>query len=340
LPAPKLGHRRALDGLRGVAILLVLFYHAYGHPSGGFYGVDVFFVLSGFLITTLLLEEVDVTARIDLGAFYRRRARRLLPALVVFLAVLAAGGLLRGRTGLVAAEVAAGLGYAMNVVRAAGSAQTLPLTGHLWSLAEEEQFYLVWPAVLIVLLRRRPRHLGAFLTACIALVVLYRAALLLAGTGHERLYFAPDTHADPILIGCLLAVIRRSGRAVVPTWLGIVAAGGLGVLAAGSEHFSTPSLLVGTTAAGLFAATVLAAGLTEGHVVERALSVAPLVWVGQISYSLYLWQQLVFKVSGENPPVTVVASIVVAAASYRFVERPFRSGRARAHDSPLLVPSG
>jgi peptidoglycan/LPS O-acetylase OafA/YrhL len=149
----RLGHVPALDGIRGLAIALVVSMHAFGFPAGGFIGVDLFFVLSGFLITTLLLEEVEATGRISLRDFYERRVRRLLPALLVLLIVYSVVEAARGRSVLPAV---AGLFYFSNF------SNFLHLTAwrtnaldHLWSLAEEEQFYLVWPPILILLVRWR-----------------------------------------------------------------------------------------------------------------------------------------------------------------------------------------
>ena len=148
----RLGHLRALDGLRGIAILGVIGMHLFNEPSGGFYGVDLFFVLSGFLITTLLLEEWDKTGGVSLPGFYRRRAYRLLPALFTVLAlwVIVTRASPRGFE-----QAAAGGFYIANIVNALGSNLLggTPLVV-FWSLAQEEQFYLLWPLVLILLLKR------------------------------------------------------------------------------------------------------------------------------------------------------------------------------------------
>jgi peptidoglycan/LPS O-acetylase OafA/YrhL len=325
----RLGHVPALDGIRGIAILLVLAYHAYGHPSGGFFGVDVFFVLSGFLITTLLLEEIRATGRVSFRRFFARRARRLLPALIPFLIVVAVFH--RGQPERAAADVGAGLLYATNIIRAAGTSNTLPTIGHLWSLAEEEQFYLLWPAVLVVLLWWKPHRLASFLAASIAAVALYRAALILGGATHERIYFAPDSHADPIIVGCYLAVIRSSGRLVRSrAWLASVPI--LVALVATMEHYTTASLVIGTTVISLCAAALIAAALDTNSLAARVLAFRPLVWVGTISYSLYIWQQLVYKFA-PNPQVTVAVSILVAWLSYRFIEERFRRRRVIAGPS-------
>jgi peptidoglycan/LPS O-acetylase OafA/YrhL len=194
----KLGYVPALDGIRAIAIALVVVVHATRRPPSGNLGVDLFFVLSGFLITTILLEERATRGHVPLSAFYRRRALRLVPALVVmlgcFLLVSTVLALVRG-TSLhePVLGVAAGLGYFSNIVIAAGDrpfAMPSPIH-HLWSLAEEEQFYLVWPLVLFVVLRGHVRW--GLLLAAGAVVGSFSLAYARAssGTGWHRLFFVP-----------------------------------------------------------------------------------------------------------------------------------------------------
>jgi len=315
----------ALDGLRGVAILLVLTYHCFTHPSGGFYGVDLFFVLSGFLITSLLIGELAQTGRVDLRAFYVRRARRLLPALMTFLVVVAL--ILVASPRVLVGDVASVLFYATNIVRAAGDSHSLPLIGHLWSLAEEEQFYVLWPAALLLMLRRWPARLAPALVAILVALIGYRLGLLLSGAAHQRLYFAPDSHADPLIVGCLLATIWRTRRLVVPGWIAALAAIVLGTLAAVSMPYTGWSLAVGLPVVSVASAILTAAATDPSSVVARVLCFQPLVWLGLISYSLYIWQQLVFKLSGENGLIAFPSSILVAFISYRYVEARFRRPR-------------
>ena len=315
-----LGYVRALDGIRGVAIAAVLADHFLGLPGGG-YGVDLFFVLSGFLITTLLLEEHDEGA-ISLRRFYTRRARRLLPAVgalllcvgIVFsvepvrdIKLLLAGGL-----------------YFSNIARVIDPAllQASPL-GHLWSLATEEQFYVLWPPVLIILLRRRARIVRGLLLLFVTLVG-YRLLIATLGGGADRIWFAPDTHADGLVLGCLIAFLRRRGL-VVPPWCGYLALGAFaGLCLTAAPGPSEPYLLPAVEAAA--AGAILAApGM-------RALAFAPLVWLGMISYSVYLWQQPVHAL-GQSPFVLPLA-ILLGWLSYGFVERPFRRRR-----SGVLLPA-
>jgi peptidoglycan/LPS O-acetylase OafA/YrhL len=182
-----LGYRPALDGVRALAIACVVLSHTIGFPVTGYIGVDVFFVLSGFLITTLLLEEHARRGTVSLGDFYRRRALRLLPALFallgVFLAVSIAAVLIRGGSlDRALFGVVAGTGYFTNLALAAGPPTEPAMPGelrHLWSLAIEEQFYFVWPVVLLV---------------------------IFDGATAERIGYGTDTHGTPILVGCVLAV--------------------------------------------------------------------------------------------------------------------------------------
>ncbi len=213
-----LGHVPALDGLRGIAIALVLSVHVGDEfLPGGRLGVDLFFVLSGFLITSLLVTEWHATNAISLRAFYRRRALRLFPALFTMLGVyvLVASALgLSGRGDLGSSLTAAGLGafYVYNLAAGYFGFMSDGL-GHLWSLGQEEQFYVLWPPVLLLALRRRarPRSLIAGLWALIVALLAWRVWLVFGGASGARLY-TPDTHSDPILIGCLAGLLYSFGR--------------------------------------------------------------------------------------------------------------------------------
>jgi peptidoglycan/LPS O-acetylase OafA/YrhL len=322
----RLGYVGALDGLRGIAILGVIAVHAFGEPVGGFYGVDLFFVLSGFLITTLLLEEHDRSGRIALAAFYRRRAYRLLPGLLTVVAVYAA---LMVASPTALSQIAAGGLYGANFVIASGS-HLLDGTPFVpfWSLAAEEQFYLLWPVLLVALLQRRVREsrVASVLAFFVVALVLYRSGLALAGASKTRLYYAPDTHADGLVLGCLLAFLRRRGLRV-PELLGWL---GLTVLLVA---FAFPSL-VGGVAYGLAPASIAAALLTgaalEPGRLSRCLSFGPLVWLGLISYSLYLWHFFCLELFDWRVQVALPLTFVVATLCYYKIEKPLRGGfRAR-----------
>jgi peptidoglycan/LPS O-acetylase OafA/YrhL len=333
--AVRLGYVPALDGLRGVAILGVLGVHLFG-LSGGFYGVDLFFVLSGFLITTLLLEEHDRTGRVSLRAFYIRRARRLMPALCAVLVLIAVVGPLYYSPALLASIVASGL-YAANIVRGFGTSDFLNATpaAHLWSLAQEEQFYVLWPVALLSLRRRlTERRLMTLLAAGFALLVLYRAGLAVAGAGWHRIYYAPDTHMDGLVLGCLVACARRRGLTTVPVLAGC-AAFALVVAAFALGAQTVPWSVGGMPVVEIAAAALVLAALSPGPV-SLALSARPLVWIGALSYSLYLWHIPAMWLTGWDDRWGALAlTAALTLVSYYVIERPFRRPRARA----IAVPA-
>ncbi len=324
----RLGYVPALNGLRGIAILGVLGVHLFG-LSGGFYGVDLFFVLSGFLITTLLLEEHDRTGLVSLRAFYIRRARRLLPALGAVLILIAVVGPMFYSPGLVASIVASGL-YAANIVRGFGHSDFLAATpaAHLWSLAQEEQFYVLWPIALLALRRRlTERRVMTLLAAGFVALVLYRAALAGAGAGWHRLYYAPDTHMDGLVLGCLLAYARRRGLTTVSAVTGCVA-GALVVAAFILGAQTVPWSVGGLPVVEVAAAALVLAALSPGPV-RAVLSARPLVWIGALSYSLYLWQIPAMWLTGWNDRWGALAlTAALTLISYYVIERPFRRPRA------------
>jgi peptidoglycan/LPS O-acetylase OafA/YrhL len=335
---PRLGYRPALDGIRAVAIALVVCWHAFGRPSGGFLGVHVFFALSGFLITTLLLEEWASRGSISLARFYQRRALRLFPALAAMLGVYTVVQLVRAYVldspnldvGTSMKGVLWSALYVSNIVQAHGTVLGVPIS-HLWSLAAEEQFYVVWPCVLLLALRAGAgrRALAVGLAALVALLWLHRFHLAQTDASQRRLYFAPDTNFDAILIGCLAGLGFRAGcprrlltaaaAAALLAVAAIVAAVDLGDRALYGE-------LLGVFAVSA-AVLVLAAATGAPSLLSRSLSLPPLVFLGQISYSLYLWHPMILsfgdKLLGIPRAFGVVISLAVATASYYLVERPF-----------------
>jgi peptidoglycan/LPS O-acetylase OafA/YrhL len=334
----RLGYRPALDGVRGLAIAPVVTMHAFGWPREGMLGVELFFVLSGFLITSLLLEERVATGTISFRAFYRRRAARLLPALFVMLAAyeLATHG---AHPWVVLAAVT----YTSNLV-AQAAPSSIPLSlGHLWSLAQEEQFYLLWPPLLLLILRKKPVLLTRVLCTLITLVLLEKTILLATGASLHRI-FAPDANASPILIGCLFGVLYAGGRAPKlgrrsPLALAVI----LGILLAAQLTYwfqaESPVRPLFSFAAGFL---ILAA--VEG---QTLLTLAPLRFLGRISYSLYLWHAPVLvalgaTVSDGRPLRSVlglVAAIAAASASFHFVERPLRARwRKQRPSQPRSAP--
>jgi peptidoglycan/LPS O-acetylase OafA/YrhL len=373
----------ALDGLRAIAVALVLAQHG-GIPGmgGGFLGVDVFFVLSGFLITSLLLDELGRAGRIDLTGFWIRRARRLLPALVLMvLAVGSARQLLPAQalTGLRDDALAAFLWVAnwrfveQKTDYFTQGAPASPLQ-HAWSLGVEEQYYFVWPVVLIavtLLLAARARRyfrkatvgavrLTTFVVATLGTLASAGVAIVLASDGtRDRVYFGTDTRAEALLIGSAAAALlvrdwpslnrgwclirTRSGRRLART-LPVIGLAGL----AAATHYATGSagefrhgLLIGVAAAAVLVVAPVA--LEQRGVIARILALPPLVWLGAISYGVYLWHWPIFlALNGERTGWSGLslfaarcgATLAVAAASWWLIEQPIR--RWRPSGVPLL----
>ncbi len=310
-----------LDGLRAVAVAAVVLYHADADwLPGGFLGVDVFFVLSGFLITSLLLIELERTGRIRFGQFYLRRARRLLPAL---LAVLAVTGVL---VATVAFDVAAAyrrdlpgaLLYYSNWSSILTDASYFEFIGrptmlaHLWSLAVEEQFYLVWPLICLALYRwGGARRVGqAALTGALLSTLAMAVGSFVSGMPLEadpsRLYYGSDTHSMGILLGAALAVVWRPGRTspvlrAQARWV-ITAAGVLGLAMLGWAfttlgEYSTFLYRGGFLCVAGMSALVVAAASHRGVPFGRWLGNRPMRWLGLRSYGIYLWHWPLFLVT-------------------------------------------
>ena len=343
-------HLPALDGLRGVAILGVLLFHT-GHLSGGFLGVDLFFALSGYLITDLLLREIEATGAVSLVAFWGRRIRRVLPALATMLAGVTVLVWAVGPPDMVRTTLADGPWVQLNLVNwhlLAESASYWDRFGparvfeHLWSIAVEEQFYLVWPLVLLIIARfgRRVDRRVAVVAAVASAVSLILMVMLVSSADPTRVYTGTDTRAFSLLLGAVVAT--GPVRAVLARAVGRWAAAVLTLLAVG---IGTAWLLVdGVNSSwlftgGLFAhslASALLIGLcvqTPRALVAKVLARQPLRWLGLISYSLYLWHWPVFVLLSPQRtglggwPQTVVVcavSIGLAALSKYLVEDPIR----------------
>ncbi len=330
---PSGGYRPALDGLRAVAIAaVVLFHDVVTWVPGGYIGVDVFFVLSGYLITGILLRETDLRGGVSFRNFYVRRALRLFPALLLLAGLLITAYLLlldgADRRESVIAALAA-VTYTSSPLAAAG----YPLGSmlHAWSLSVEEYFYVVWPAVVVLVARAR-RHRLAIVAGITVAAVAYRLGAALAGWDLERIYYAADTRAEQLLIGSLLAVVLARGTLPVRAWHGVVAAAALLAFAVTPADLTAPLYRYGgSTLVALAAATlvVLVVQRPDGAA-ARLLSTAPFTWVGKRSYGIYLWNPPIaalvgFALPQQVPalPVVLVLTVVIPALSYRFVEEPF-----------------
>jgi peptidoglycan/LPS O-acetylase OafA/YrhL len=314
-----LGRRPALDGLRGLAILLVLWGHSNGaDPRGyGLVGVILFFTLSGFLITRLLCEEHSQTRNISLRGFWLRRARRLLPALALFLLAMAAAG-------TPPAHLAVAAFYLADIPFFTGGG--MPGLGHMWSLALEEQFYLAWPPILMIALRRKPKWIAPMLGTAVAVVFAYRFHITPVPQ------FTAEGYVDALLLGCLLAVtINQLPRRFAP-FAGLL---GAPLLAAACWLPSLGADPLGLSLAAA-AATLMVWGAAEATVAPRWLN--PIRMLGRISYGVYLWHYplAVALAPRLNPwatfAITAASSIAIAALSYRLLERPImaRGQRQRA----------
>ena len=348
------GFRPDVEGLRAVAVVAVLLYHA-GVPfaDGGYVGVDVFFVISGYLITGLLLRELEKTGTVSLARFYSRRAKRLLPLTVVVLAfVVALSWLLFDPVRMEEVSfgvVASGL-YFMNWLLAARAAdyfaaglEASPVQ-HFWTLAVEEQFYLVWPVLILAAAwwsRRTGLRLRPVLAAAFGAVALSSLAYGVYSTQAQAgaAYFSTLTRGWELALGGSLALVPASRFVRLPrAAAGVVAAAGLGAIAFATLRFDDDTLFPGHAALvpTLGTAAIIAAGLaktTAGP--SRLLALGPVRHVGRISYSWYLWHwpPLVFvaAVWGDLSPLegvgVLAASYVPAVLTHRLVERPFLHSR-------------
>ena len=346
----RLAYAPGLDGLRGLAVLAVLFFHAgVRQVGGGFVGVSVFFTLSGFLIGSLLIAEVASTGTVALKGFWARRARRLLPGALVTVAlvVLLAGTVLPSARADLRGDVIGAIGYVANwrfwlngSSYAALFTAPSPLV-HFWSLAIEEQLNVILPLVVLWVVSRWGRaRLGVFLVGLWVVTTALAVVVGFSGRGSSLGYYSTFTRAPELLTGTIVAwhMLRRPKR---PTrWFDLAGLVGLGVLGWLVSHvgLSTEWLYKGGFAAISFASTAVVVAATQpGGLVSRALGVAPLRMIGRISYGIYLYHWPLFLVLTPERlhlsfwPLTLVRFAVAFAAavvSFVFIEEPVRRGRA------------
>lgn len=343
-----------LDGLRAIAVIAVIIYHLNPQVlSGGFLGVDTFFVISGFLITSLLIHEYNETGRIDLKNFWIRRFKRLIPAVVFLLMVLVSYMSVFHLERLMAikSDVIAALVYMSNwwfIIEDVSYFEALeahPLK-HLWSLAIEEQFYIIWPLVLLlmlVLVKRMGRiWLITFILSVVSLIAMVVISEPLGD--NSRVYFGTDTRAHSLLIGVMLAYIfppfrlktqiDRTSSAVLNS-IGVIS---LGVLIYMFTFVSASHYWI--YAGGLYLIAAITTLLIAASVhpttffATKFLGNPLFVWIGKRSYSLYLWHYPIIVLSntyfiqGQVPIymviIQIILTLVMAEISYRFIEQPFR----------------
>ncbi|HXA31792.1 MAG TPA: acyltransferase family protein [Acidimicrobiales bacterium] len=376
----------ALDGLRAFALLIIMGYHfGLGWLQGGYFSLDIFYVLSGYLITGLLLSEYRKRGRIKLSAFWLRRARRLLPALLIVLVVVALVVRLAEPTGLypdLRMSSLSALFYFSNWWQIASSGNYFVATGavypltHTWSLAVEEQFYLVWPLVAFAVMhfsRVFARGVRVLLVLSVAGAVgsALEMAFLYSPTANiTRLYFGTDTHAQSILVGSVLACsmtiiqMRRGNEGMAPAASSpslrrlLILLGLAGFAGTLTLTYSLPGTAAFDYRGGFMlsalsaAAIIIAAVCVPSGMIARFLSLRVLVWLGTISYGGYLWHYPVFIYLDEaRTGLTGISLLIVrfattfalAAASYYLVERPvmygvfWRSLKAVGPSAALMV---
>lgn len=357
-PRSRFSHVPALDGLRGLALLGVLLFHADGALPGGYLGVDLFFVLSGYLITALLVAEQRDTGRIDLYGFWGRRFRRLLPALLSLIPAIAIYGKFFAAPEELRSlrnEALASLAYLANW-RAIWShksywelfAAPSPLE-HTWSLSIEEQFYVVWPLVAAWLLKRRGERALMWLSVALTLLSALAMLLVFSPADSSRAYLGTDTRMGAILAGAAFAIVWPPGRSLEAArqklldLLGVVAA----LVLAAAWCFlrgNSPWLYRGGfwLTEALVLVLIACAVSGKGRIVARALSLRPLTWLGSISYGVYLWHWPVNVVlSAERmhfsglglQALRFALTFAIAIVSYRYLEQPIRR-----HGFPFARP--
>jgi peptidoglycan/LPS O-acetylase OafA/YrhL len=356
LEKPGVAYRPDIDGMRAVAVLLVLGYHIdISWLGGGFVGVDVFFVISGYLISAIILKDIEA-GRFTIGGFYERRIRRILPALLVTLLGTFALGLIFllptemldfGHSLMAAALSVSNVFFWLKAGYFDAPALSKPLL-HTWSLAVEEQFYLLFPLFLVLVRRWGGGRLRAAVVG--AAFVSLGASIFSLPRWPTATFYLVHTRAWELLIGTILAlrVFPRIQGAAARNAASLL---GLGLVVVAAHWFNDSTAFPGAAALlpCVGAALIIAAGETGGSLVGRILAFKPVVFVGLISYSLYLWHWPIIVFHGLDPvfPLSfsrkaiklllLATSIVAAGLSWRFVELPFRKGRLKIGGPALFT---
>nr|WP_257720773.1 acyltransferase [Mycobacterium sp. JS623] len=348
--------RPDIEGMRAVAVGLVLLFHAYQRPfTGGFVGVDVFFVISGFLITSLLVREHTKTARVSIAQFYGRRVRRILPAsTVAVVATLGATfyflGFITGNSVATDAKwtaiFAANIHFGVIGTDYLGSQMPPSPLQHMWSLGVEEQFYLIWPALfLVVSLIVRGRYHRTGLAAALAAIAVASFAWSVIQTKSNATwaYFSPFTRAWELALGALIAVSIPAFQHINRDWvyqtaalLGIISIATSALVLTPATPYPGSAVALPVVSSGL----IIAAGCgNPATLVGRTLATRPMQWIGARSYSLYIWHWPVLIIAEQYAGHTlsfwqstglVALALILSALSYRLVENPIRHSRLLA----------
>jgi peptidoglycan/LPS O-acetylase OafA/YrhL len=349
-------YRADIDGLRAVAVLMVLAFHlGIRHLRGGFVGVDVFFVISGYLISSTILHDMELS-RFSIASFYERRIRRIFPALFFMLivtSIFACVYLLPTELEHFAASLVAATGSVSNIYfwNQSGyfdSPATTKVLLHTWSLAVEEQFYIIFPILLVLIRRLFKERLR--LSIVVLTMVSFVASAFGAFRSRSTTFYMPHTRAWELLLGTILS-LQLLPKIRGPLARNLIALFGLAlVLFAGLKYSSTtPFPGIAALAPCLGATMIIAAGESGSSLVGQALSLRPMVFIGLISYSLYLWHWpiVVFQRVGSvllkgGSDITVklvalAASLVIGTLSWKFVELPFRHGRLKLKGKTLFA---
>ena len=352
----RMGYQPALDGLRALSVIAVILYHAgIQWIPGGFIGVEVFFVVSGFLITSLMIDEQHVSGKVSLKQFWIRRARRLLPALFTMLiaSLIAVTFFAKDSAPDFRQDVLPALGYFSNwwqiyfVDTPYFAANSLPMLRHLWSLAVEEQWYVLWPIVFVFVLgnKRIPRWISAVVIGLLAAAVMVGTALAFSADNETRinfLYLSTITRSSGLLLGAALACIWRPWKKAVVRFakvrsgladvLALGALATLGYISAfihvADEQLYRGGLATATVASALIIAVVVR---SRTSLVKRVLSIPLLVEIGRRSYGLYLWHWPIFVIAGARLSsirlaYALTVTVIINEFVYQFIETPTRKG--------------
>ena len=352
----RMGYQPALDGLRALSVIAVISYHAgIDWIPGGFIGVEVFFVVSGFLITSLMIDEQHVSGKVSLKQFWIRRARRLLPALFTMLiaSLVAVTFFAKDSAPDFRQDVLPALGYFSNwwqiyfVDTPYFAANSLPMLRHLWSLAVEEQWYVLWPIAFVFVLgnKRIPRWISAVVIGLLAAAVMVGTALAFIADNETRinfLYLSTITRSSGLLLGAALACVWHPWKKAVvrfakmrSVFADVLALGALATLGYISAfmHVADEQLYIGGLAAATIASAVIIAVVVRSgqSLVKRVLSFPLLVEIGRRSYGLYLWHWPIFVVTGARLSsirlaYALTATVVINEVVYQFIETPARKG--------------